>query len=211
MAALKTALNLALKDGYLTSNHAWLNALKPVANASRKRTTYLDLAQRRALIENAPSDLAHLIRALSLTPLRPGAMAALTVSSYDKRLKTLNIGKDKAGADRILPLPAETAAFFSEQCKDKLPSAPLLCRQDGKKWDKDAWKYVIKTALAKANLPTEATIYTLRHSVITDLVVGGLDILTVAKLSGTSVAMIEKHYGHLRQEHAKTALARLAL
>ena len=46
---------------------------------------------------------------------------------------------------------------------------------------------------------------------ITDLVVDGLDLLTVAKLAGTSVRMIEKHYGHLRGEHAAKALAGLAL
>ncbi len=51
----------------------------------------------------------------------------------------------------------------------------------------------------------------MRHSVITDLVTGGLDLLTVALLSGTSVAMIERHYGHLRAEHAAPALATLAL
>jgi hypothetical protein len=47
--------------------------------------------------------------------------------------------------------------------------------------------------------------------VITDLVTNGLDLLTVAQLSGTSVTMIEKHYGHHRADHAAKALAGLAL
>jgi len=47
--------------------------------------------------------------------------------------------------------------------------------------------------------------------VITDLVVRGLDLLTVAQISSTSVAMIEKHYGSLRQTIAVTAFAKLAL
>ena len=33
----------------------------------------------------------------------------------------------------------------------------------------------------------------------------------VAKVAGTSIAMIDRHYGHLRQEHARDALAKLAL
>ena len=42
--------------------------------------------------------------------------------------------------------------------------------------------------------------YALRHSAITDLIVyENLDIMTVARLSGTSLAMIEKHYAHLLQ------------
>jgi len=46
--------------------------------------------------------------------------------------------------------------------------------------------------------------------VITDLIRARLPALTVAQLSGTSVAMIERHYGHLVRNHAEEALARLA-
>ena len=51
----------------------------------------------------------------------------------------------------------------------------------------------------------------MRHSVITDLVTNGLYPLTVAQLSGTSVVMIEKHFGHHRANYAAKALAGLAL
>ena len=68
-----------------------------------------------------------------------------------------------------------------------------------------------KEAAAAAKLSSAVTAYSIRHSVITDLVTGGLDLLTVAQLSGTSVAMIERHYGHLRADYAAAALARLAL
>ena len=82
---------------------------------------------------------------------------------------------------------------------------------DGRAWNKDAWKHPIKDAARAASLPASVTAYTLRHSTITDLVVGGLDLLTVAQISGTSVRMIERHYGHLRADRAAAALAALAL
>ena len=69
----------------------------------------------------------------------------------------------------------------------------------------------MKVAAEGAKLTNSVTAYTLRHSVITDLVTGGLDLLTVAQLSGTSVIMIERHYGHHRADHAAAALATLAL
>ena len=75
--------------------------------------------------------------------------------------------------------------------------------------NKDAWKYPIKEAVKAAGLPAATTAYTLRHSVITDLIRARLPILTVAQLSGTSVAMIEKHYGHLVRDDAEEALATL--
>ena len=94
---------------------------------------------------------------------------------------------------------------------DKAPDAPPLSRADGKAWDKDAWKWPIENAALAANLPAETTCYAMRHSVITDLVTSGLDRLTLALLSGTSVATIERHYGHLRADQAAAALATLAL
>lgn len=144
-------------------------------------------------------------------PIRPGALAALTVSSFDKRLGVLTIGKDKTGRDRKIKLPKATAEFFEVQSKDKTPAAPLPARSGGKAWDKDAWKKPVKAAAHAAELPVSVTAYAMRHSVITDLGTNGLDLLTVAQLSGTSVAMIEKHYGHLRADHAAAALAMLAL
>lgn len=211
IAAVKAALNLALEDRHVTSDAAWKITLKPLKGATNRRDCYLDLEQRRKLIAAAPTDLAALITALSLIPLRPGAVAALTSSNYDKRLNTLTIRKDKAHAGRKFALPPSTAKFFAAQVKDKLPDAPLLARSDGKAWNKDSWKYPFKAAAAAAGMPSGAVMYSLRHSAITDLVNNRLDLMTVAALSGTSVAMIEKHYSHLLKEHATKALATLAL
>ena len=211
MTCFRAALNLAYRDGLVSSDFAWRGKLLPVKDADRRRNLVLDVDQRRKLVSHAPDDLAGLLRAMSLVPLRPGALAALTVASYDKRLKTLTVGKDKAGNDRKIMLPDATASFFADHCKDKLPGAPLLARSNGKHWEKDAWKYPVKDAAAAAELPDTVTCYTLRHSVITDMIHGGLDITTVAQLSGTSVLMIERHYGHLTQKHARDALARLVL
>lgn len=212
MAVLKAALNLALEDGHATSDAAWKTKLKPIKDATQRRDCYLDLGQRKTLITHAAKDLAALITALSLIPLRPGAVAALTVASFDKRLGVLTVGKDKAGRDRKINLPTSTAAFFAEQAKDKLPTAPLIARADGQFWNKDSWKYPFKDAAKAAGLPLDAVVYNLRHSAITDLIaLHRLDTMTVAQLSGTSLAMIEKHYGHLLRDHAANALAALAL
>src|SRR5690606_1261717 len=48
MVPMRAALNLAMHDGFVTSDHAWRRALKPAANADGRRTLYLDRDQRRA-------------------------------------------------------------------------------------------------------------------------------------------------------------------
>ena len=211
MTCFRAALNLAFMDGLVTSDFAWRSKLRPIKNADRRRELYLDRSQRLKFIEKAPHDLAAFLRGLCQLPLRPGALAKLNAGDFDRRLKVLKIGQDKSGKDRRIKLPDVTAGFFEAAAKDKLPTAPLLARADGKAWNKDAWKWPVKSAVEAAKLPDDTTAYTLRHSVISDLVHDGLDLLTVAQISGTSVAMIERHYGHLRSEVAAGALARLAL
>lgn len=211
MTSLRAALNLAHENGVVTSDAAWRSALRPIEAASGRRTLYLDRKQRAALIKHASPDVAVFLRGLALLPLRPGALAAMTVENFDKQLGVLTIGKDKAGVARSIGLPKDTAQLFAELAANKPATAPLLCRADGLPWSKDAWKKPVKAAAAAAELPATVTAYTLRHSVITDLIVNGLDTLTVARLAGTSLAMIDKHYGHLSARHASAALAKLAL
>ncbi|MCF8207848.1 MAG: tyrosine-type recombinase/integrase [Rhodoferax sp.] len=196
MSALRAALNLALEDGLVTTDAAWRSKLKPIANADRQRNAYLDREQRARLLEQCSDGLETLVRALSLIPARPGAVVTLRVADFDRRLNVLCIGSDKTGPRKI-SLPQTTADIFALQTVDKLPTAFLFTRADGVPWNKDSWKKPIRAAVKAAGLGPDVTLYTLRHSTITDLVHSGLDLLTVAQLSGTSLKMIEQHYGHL--------------
>ena len=211
MVPLRAALWRVLSPGLPNTDAAWQEALKPAKGAGRRRELYLDRLERKRLLDAMVDDAEPFFRALCLLPLRPGAMAALTVRNFDKRTRTLTIGADKNGRPRQITVPQSIADFLTRQCQDKLPSAWLFTRADGVAWSKDKWKDPIKDAVRAAGLPQAATAYTLRHSVITDLVRGGLPILTVGQLADTSVAMIEQHYGHLVRSDAEQALAALAL
>lgn len=52
--------------------------------------------------------------------------------------------------------------------------------------------------------------YSYRHTYITDALARGVDIATVAELVGTSVSMIQRHYGHLeaKTSHLRQAAAK---
>lgn len=210
MVPLRAALGRVLSHGAPNTDAAWQEALKPHKGADRRRDLYLDKTERKQLLSATPEEAAPFVRALCLLPLRPGALASLVAGDFDARTRTLTIGKDKHGQPRQIAVPQTISEFLTVQTKDKLPAAPLFARADGRAWNKDAWKHPIKDAVAKAKLPGAVAAYTLRHSVITDLIRAGLPALTVAQLSGTSVAMIERHYGHLVRNDAVAALARLA-
>ena len=211
MVPLRAALGRVLKPGAPNTDAAWQEALRPFKGADKQRELYLDREERKRLIDAANPDAQPFIKGMCLLPLRPGALASLKVSDFDNRTRALTVGKDKNGKPRQMTIPQAIAKFFAAQVKDKLPSAPIFSRPGGRAWNKDAWKYPVKEGVNRAGLPSGVSAYTLRHSVITDLIRGRLPILTVAQLSGTSVAMIEKHYGHLVRDDAEKALAQLAL
>ena len=112
MTALRAALNHAHDDGAVTTDMAWRVALRPIQNADGQRDAYLDRKQRAALIDGAKSDVGMFLRALSLVPLRPGALAALKVAGFDRRLGVLTVGKDKAGRDRKIKLPSDSGSVL---------------------------------------------------------------------------------------------------
>lgn len=211
MVPLRAALWLVLMPGTPNTDAAWQEALRPFKGADKRRELYLDRAERKKLIDATGEDARPFVKALCLLPLRPGALAGLKVSDFDKRTRALTIGKDKNGKPRQLTMPQTIADFFEAQVKGKLPAASVFARSSGVAWNKDAWKYPIKEAVSAAGVPGAVSAYTLRHSVITDLIRARLPILTVAQLSGTSVAMIEKHYGHLVRDDAEEALASIAI
>lgn len=209
MTPFRAALNHAFEKQWVTSDFAWRSALKPIKDADGRRDVYLDREQRRKLIE-ASGGLAPFVRVLAQLPVRPGALAQLCVRDFDPRLNQLSIRLDKTGPRKIT-LPAQTAALFAEGCRDKLPAAPIFTQPNGKAWDKDSWKDPFKAAATAAGLPDGAVMYALRHSAITDLVRGGLDLMTVAQISGTSIKMIQQHYQQHQADAATAALAAIAI
>jgi integrase len=195
--SFKAALNLALDDRLVATDAGW-KTVTGFSDVGKRRTGFLDMEQRKALIDACPEDLKLLVKAMLLTAARPGELATLKVVDFNKSQGTLDL-EGKTGR-RTATLSTVAYQFFMEQSKGKLPSAPLLSREYGDHWNKDAWKKIFQDAVKKARLPTDTVMYTLRHVAISELIMGGMDSFIVARLAGTSVAMIEKHYGHLRHK-----------
>lgn len=205
---LVAALNYAVARRKASPDVAfeWAS-VKPLQDASRRRGLYLEIEQRRALLEAAQEAVRDLIECVALTGCRPGDPALCLRSDYDGR--TGSVRFRSKGHDRTIPLSPAATALFDRLAKGKLPKAHLFTQDGQKAWTADAWSEPVRDAAARAGLPAGVTLYTLRHCWITDAIVGGMDLLTVAKLAGTSLAMIEKHYGHLVQGAARDKLAQV--
>jgi hypothetical protein len=60
-----------------------------------------------------------------------------------------------------------------------------------------------------ATLPLPYRGYTLRHTAIPNWLAAGLTVFEVSRHAGTSVPMIDEHYGHLAIGHEDAARAKL--
>lgn len=210
MAVLRAALGKVLSPGPPKTNAAWQEALQKIPNADRQRTLYLDRDQRKVLLDSTDPEAKEFFEALCLLPLRPGALARLTVGNFDPRTHELTI-KDKGGTLRRIQMPLAVSKLFKMVAQDRDEGTPLFLRYNSEPWDKNTWNRSIKKAVKLSGLPRETSAYTLRHSTITDLVRTGFPLLNIAQISGTSYEMIEKHYGHLGREAALDALSTLEL
>lgn len=210
LTALKAALNLAVANRRVhpIAAREW-GDVKPYPHATRQRSLFLDLRQRRKLLDKAQGAVRDLIEAAALTGARPGELTGATRAQFEARPKSITF-KGKVGA-RTIPLAAPALALFTRLSKGKLPAAPLFTRADGKPWGHSDWDELVREAAEKAKLPKGVCLYTLRHSFITQAITDGMTTLDVARLCGTSVGMIEKHYGHLVAESARARLAAVTM
>ena len=210
LTSLKAALNLAIAHHLVNPSVAqqW-KAVKAHKGALKRRELYLDLEQRRELLIVAKGAVRNLIEAAMLTGARPGELVKAKRSQFDHRTGSMKfVGKT---GSRTVPLSVSALDVFKRFAKGKLPTAFLLTRDDGQPWGHSDWHQLVREAAKKAKLPKGVVLYTLRHSWITEALRSGMPTLDVARLTGTSLPMIEAHYGHLVVDAARERLAGLRM
>jgi integrase len=217
--AVAAGLNRALKLGYVGDARAWtLDPLTSDAKHDEATAVFLTPAQRQNILANATSEAADFFRALELTGARPGEIARATVADFDGgqvRL-THRKGRPPRLRTRFTILSEEGVTFFRRMCRDKLPAARLFYRENGKPWTYQTWGESMRAAitsyhakcLTKNRLPKGASAYSFRHSRISELLqLHGIDPLTVAVQTGTSLHQIEKTYYKFIPQALKAKLA----
>jgi len=208
LTALKALLNHAWRTGLVGSNDAW-SRVKAFERVGESRKVFLTAEQRKRLLANCSGAFRDLVEAGLLTGARYGELRTLLVSDYDKARRVLSIRQGKTGP-RDVSLSDAAAKLFDRLRKGKLPGGYLLTRDDGLPWQHSDQDELMREAAKKARLSHGTVFYTMRHTFIANALTGGVDIHAIAKLCGTSVRMIELHYGKLIHTDAREKLNRIA-
>ena len=206
--SIVAGLNLANSKGHVGNSVAW--ALTPFSDdieETAETTVFLTLKQREVLIKAASPSCAVFLSAIGHTGGRPGEIASATRQDFDAKGGALVLKHKKGRPAKLRPravvLSNEATKFFKTQARDKLPPAPLLLDPNGNPWGRHKWADEVQDALARHNktakgakrIPKGVSAYSFRHARISELLqVHGIDPLTVAHQTGTSLRMIEKYY-----------------
>ena len=211
-------LNRAIELGHVGNPAAW--RLRPLCGEDEADPVSLGSTQRAAIIAAADPHTAAFLRGLELTGARPNELAAMTKADFDGQVVKLAHRKGSPSKRRVrgTVLGIDGVAFFTEASKGKLPSAPLFTVDGMRPWRSQVWSSRIKKAIERANeiargpekVPVKANAYSFRRARISELLqLHGVDPLTVAQQTGTSVEMIERSYLRLIPSALRMKLAAL--
>lgn len=217
--SMAAALNAALKLGHVGDARAWtLDALTNDASHDEDTAVFLSPIQRKALLANAAAAAAEFFHGLELTGARPGELARARVSDFDGEQIRFTHRKGRPPKLRVrhTVLSAEGVDFFKRMAKDKAADAPLIGNPEGNHWPRTSWAEAMRNAIAahhekcgsQDRLPAGVSAYAFRHSRISELLqIHGIDPLTVAMQTGTSLQQIEKTYYKFIPSAMKAKLA----
>ena len=209
LAVLKAMLNLAYQDKLVASDYPW-KVIKKFKDVDFARKDFLEYGDVKALLDSTDGYFHDLLKAGILTGARYGELCKLKACDLDKKSNLLNIPKGKTKA-RAFPLASSTKNFFIKLAKNKLPEAHLLTKNGTAPWGHGDQSKLMREAVTKAELPDSIVFYTLRHSFIADVIDQNMNVFDIAKITGTSIDMIEKHYGKLFKDRVVEVLERTSL
>jgi integrase len=206
MQALRQALGAAVRWGYMQSNPAIGAGANPQPSPRGVR------AFSRAELEAIGVELSGAYRTLpafvAATGLRPEEWQALARGDIDVRGRVVNVRRTVSGGEMVelgktdrsrrqVPLSRRGA-----QAVDVTPprgdTRLLYAAPEGGVLNLDnfrrrEWAPAIKAA----GVATPARIYDLRSTFASDALAAGVTVFELARIMGTSVDMIERHYGTL--------------
>jgi len=208
LSILKAALNLAFRDGHVASDTEW-DRVSAFKNVTANRRLFLTDKQVTALLEKSKGGFYRLVKAGVVTGARYGELARAKVKDFDPGDGTIEL-TGKTG-HRICYLSDTSVKFFKGVCKDRLPEAYLLVKDDGTAWGKSHHLRTMRKVVKLAKLPKECVFYSLRHYHISKTLHSGMPMQVVAENTGTSVRMIEKHYGKFTGEDRRQMMNEVVL
>jgi integrase len=219
--ALRQVLNRAVAWGLVDYNPAKLGVPNPQRRAQEKRP-FESWQQVEAVAAQLGAVYAQMVIFVAATGLRPSEVFGLEQRDVDRAAGVVYVRRAYANgrfkhtktrlSTRAVPLQGKALLAL-----DRLPASenPILFpnmrggRIDFRVFGRKHWK----PAQIAAGIDPLRGLYDLRHTYATFALRAGIPVFAVSRFMGSSIAMIDRHYGHLAndsREHAVSLLDALA-
>jgi len=205
---LKAALNLAYKDNLIDSKRAW-ETVEPFTGVSEARKLFLTKKQLNAFLDTTEGEFYNLCKALALTGNRVGSLTGALVRDFhpaEGYIRLQSKKGDGAVKNWNCYLRDDALELFKEMSQSKLPNANLFTDDSGEPWQKNGYRRQMLDAKRVAKMPADFDLYAFRHYFISQCLEGGKQPQLIAENVGTSVRMIELHYGKTRGETRRAVM-----
>ncbi len=172
--------------------------IKKPRKASAGTKKVITELQHQQIVGRTRGDFREYIRVLWELGCRPGELAQLTVELVNWRdsiaILTDHKTAEATGRPRTLYFSARAMDSLNQQ-KRKYGSGLLFRNEDGETFTDQA---IVRRFLRIAkSLEFPVTAYSYRHTFVTRCLLAGISSAQVAELTGTSIGMISRNYGHL--------------
>jgi len=138
--------------------------------------------------------------ALRLSGCRPSEIINAKIEDFDGETWTFHEHKNrkKTKRPRVVYLPPclQTLTRISARGRE---SGPIFLADDGRPWKYSDLRKRFERLRAKCGITKKCVLYSFRHTWITEAMIANVDVGSVAEMAGTSIQMIDRHYGHLSQ------------
>jgi integrase len=207
LAHARAALNMAVQSGRIEKSP--MSGVK-LLRRPNARLRFLSDGEETRLKEVMAPHHFKVVRFALLTGLRRGEQFRLRWEYVDLENRVLTIPLSKSGKTRHVTLSEEAIAILrslpswmtsSWVFPSENPATPIDAQ--------NFYNRVFRPALKSAKIE-DADWYTLRHTFASRLVMGGIDLRTVAELMGHSTIQMTMRYAHLSPEHLWEAVNRLS-
>ena len=209
IAVLKNLFNKAKAWGLYDGENPVLGV--KLLEEPKRRLRYLEPSEEARLLAVAPEPLRSLIIIGTNTGIRIGA-EALTLQWLDvdftRGLLTVQAAYSKNGQTRNIPLNSRAKEAL-RHLKELRRSAYVFSKANGLPY-KSMEKPFTQACKDAGLADTGVSLHTLRHTFASNLVMAGVDLVTVQQYGGWSDLSLVQRYSHLSASHKARAIETIA-
>ena len=182
LTVLKAALNLAWRDGRVTSDMAW-RGVKPFKGVNSARLRHISIAEAQRLINAADPDFRLLVQGALQTGARYGELIRLQVHDFNRDTGTVQVRRSKSGKGRHIVLSDEGIAFFRQLYAGRAGDELMFLKANGNPWGRAHQGKPMAVANAVAKIKPPINFHRLEQIWSSLALMNGVPLLVVAQTS----------------------------